>query len=304
MRPGLNSSAPKGLLRVRKPRLLQGVMIAGLMLAAVTVTFGETQSEEASSQRTFFRRVFGVLRSERYDPTDPTQLSTFTELAVQLNEVRTSEGHGLTYGVKLTGSYVLEAVDNYALGFELPLLQSDIPGLKRQFGLGDITMNNTFVPYRKEDLDGWFNAAGLFCSVTMPTGQFDAGLGAGNWLVAPALLLSFEVGPVRAFPSVGYQFAFAGSGTVGRNRAPLSEGPLVNTVLAGPVPDPYYIAITPQYFYDRLAASNPHAFSLTLQMGRMLGKRWNQSIELKLTREWLQETGNVISGQVAYVYYY
>lgn len=100
----------------RQPSTLRKVMTTGVFLAVVTVSVGKENSTDTQTQRPFFSRVFAVLRSDRYDPTDPTQLSTFTELALQLNEVRTSAGHGSTYGVNLIGSYVLQGVDGVGGG--------------------------------------------------------------------------------------------------------------------------------------------------------------------------------------------
>lgn len=280
------------------------LILAAILLILPASTFSAEVPPAEPVGDSFFNRVFRVFRSERYDPTDPTQLNTYATGSLTLNHLRTPQGRGFTYGLNLEAAYVLEVMDNYALGFDLPLLYSDIPGKRRRFGVGDLTINNSFIPYRTQDPDAFWNAGGILCSITVPSGAFDAGLGAGNWQLAPALVLSFNMGPVRAIPTMGYQFGFAGSGQSGLDRAPLSEGPSIDLVVTGPVPDPWYMALTPHYFYDRLAPADAHNFSLTLQAGRLIGKRLNQAIQLEITRELLQSFGIQTSASLSYTYYH
>jgi len=287
-------------------RLLIGICLVAAVvpLTSPSRVFGEEAASDAPGKRSLFNRAFRVFRPERYDPADPTQLNTYSTGKLQLNHLRTPQGRGLTYGFSLEAGYVLEAVDNYSLGFELPFLRSDVPGTHRGIGVGDVVINNALIPYRNEDADAFWNAGGILCSITAPTGDFDDGLGAGNWQLVPALALSFKLGPVRAIPVTGYQFAFAGSGQPGLDRASLSEGPALELIITGPLPDPWYTALTPRYYYDRLASAEMHSFSLRLLAGRLLGKRLNQAIELDITQELLQRFGTQTTVMTSYTYFF
>jgi len=282
----------------------QIALLAASVLASLPCCGGVTVTNQPPRAKSLLGRALSALRSETFDPADPTQINTSAGVAALFNTIRTPEGAGLTYGSELNLAYVLDAFSDYSIGLDLPLLQSDLPGNARRFGLGDLTINNLYIPYRSADEGARFLGAGAQLPVTVPTGAFEAGLGEGNWGLTPGLLVGVRVGSFRLYPILTYRFTVEGRGEVGLDRSASSEGPGLDLVLTGGLPDPWYVVLTPHYAYDRRAESDPHTLDLTVQVGRMLGSRFNQSLGLSATQELLDRPGPQSSFRLSYAYYF
>lgn len=279
--------------------------VAALWLVASWSSFGAEQPMDPSaSPKSGLARVFTALRSQRFDPADPTQISTSAGVAGVFNTFRNPQGKGLTYGLEVNLEYVMSALDDYSLGLDLPFLRSDLPGLERQFGIGDLTINNLYVPYRSTASSTGLLGLGFQLPVTAPSGSYRAGLGEGNWSLAPGVLAGFKWKGLRLFPIAGYRFPIEGEGEIGRDRTPLFEGPSFDLLLAGGLPDPWYSVLTPGYTYNNRADTDAHSLTLNLQIGRMLGAKFNQTLGLSITHELLDRPGALLNLRLYYTYYY
>jgi hypothetical protein len=109
------------------------------------------------------------------------------------------------------------------------------------------------VPYRNADPSAWVAAFGWSIDSSLPVGDVDRGLGAGNWVFAPGIVWTNSFEAVDVSPNLVYQFTWANSdlkegiddGGPNESRAARLE---VNFAID--VPHRYWLLVTPAYTWN------------------------------------------------------
>ena len=150
------------------------------------------QGQEAQQQATQ-----GVPGPIRYELTSRMEL--------KYEQIFLKESSGQVYRILLAGSY---AFSNMSFGIdELPIIKIDTPGLSEGFALGDLILRYGWVPYVSPS--GNFGID-LVTNLTLPTGDFDKGVGAGRYALEPRLFLPYKVTQwFTIVPAIYYMFTLA-----------------------------------------------------------------------------------------------
>ncbi len=120
--------------------------------------------------------------------------------------------------------------ERHLLGMSLPIVHNifkgDYAGFENTTGVGDLRISYLFVPYRKKNSTG-IERLTLAFDVTVPTGEYKLGRGAGAWLYKPAIVFTYRPGPSLAFyPEVRFQFSGSDvNSEAGTDGAPDPEDP-------------------------------------------------------------------------------
>lgn len=132
-------------------------------------------------------------KEQEIDPSKPTNM--YTEVSVNL-DYKKSDAENL-YGVRGSISYAINP-DNLLMA-EIPIFRNDLTG---KTGLSDIRVR--YFTAVKRDISHTFIAVAPFLDVTMPTGNFENGLGTSSWSISAGsvvgLMFSDNFG---LFPGVG-----------------------------------------------------------------------------------------------------
>ncbi|MEJ7645695.1 MAG: transporter [Chryseolinea sp.] len=101
--------------------------------------------------------------------------------------------------------------ERHLLGMSLPIVHNifkgDYAGFENTTGVGDLRIAYRFVPYLKKNQIG-IERVTLVLDVTVPTGEYRLGRGAGAWLYKPGVVFTYRPGPSLAFyPEVRFQFS-------------------------------------------------------------------------------------------------
>jgi len=132
-------------------------------------------------------------KKQEIDPSKPTNM--YTEVSVNL-DYKKSDAENM-YGVRGSISYAINP-DNLLMA-EIPVYRNDLTG---KTGLSDIRVR--YFTAVKRDISHTFIAVAPFLDVTMPTGNFENGLGASSWSISAGsvigLMLSEQFG---LFPGLG-----------------------------------------------------------------------------------------------------
>lgn len=162
----------------------------------------------------------------------------------------------------LSGSYVIPRL-RMSLGFdEIPLIRHERPGQSEDWMLGDVVLRYGYVPYisPRQDL-----GAVLVANLTLPTGDFEGGAGAGLYNLEPRFFLPYKVNPYyTVVPAAYYQF------TLGRKEKDVQELKLLTLRLINifyPTRGSYLI-LEPRLYRD--FESNRTSGELRLQVGTMV----------------------------------
>ena len=155
------------------------------------------QQPAPQGQQTEQAPIQGVPGPIRYELTSRIEL--------KYEQIFLKESAGQVYRILFVGSY---AFSNMSFGFdELPVLKIDTPGLSQRFLLGDIILRGAWVPYVSPS--GNFGID-LVTNLTLPTGDFDKGVGAGRYAPEPRLFLPYRVSQSFTIaPAIYYMFTLA-----------------------------------------------------------------------------------------------
>lgn len=113
-------------------------------------------------------------------------------------------------------NYSQPLASNLKVGLDLPLLATDGAG-KEKFGLSDISIKSTWIPYATKKM-----GLALGADVTMPTASDDL-LGSEKWQVGPSVTVAFFLPNNLIFaPAYKHGVSFAGESS----RADINSGAL------------------------------------------------------------------------------
>jgi hypothetical protein len=101
--------------------------------------------------------------------------------------------------------------ERHLLGMSLPIVHNifkgDYAGFENTTGVGDLRISYLFVPYLKKNSIG-IERITLAFDVSVPTGEYKLGRGAGAWLYKPGIVFTYRPGPSLAFyPELRFQFS-------------------------------------------------------------------------------------------------
>ena len=152
----------------------------------------------------------GDAAPEEYAPPRPTAPLSRLQIFTEWNRLATGD----VYGLRLQGA--IAPGKRHLFLLELPVQRAHYQGLGAAGGVGDLRFRYFGLPY--VNLTPRAYALGLSLDVFAPTGDPDKGLGLGDWVFAPGLLVGLRAGDsVTLFPSFSYVLAtgptsLAGSG--------------------------------------------------------------------------------------------
>jgi hypothetical protein len=128
------------------------------------------------------------------DPTKPTNLYTQVNAAFEYQSGKSVDRYGVRFNVQKAFN-----PDNLLL-LEIPLLYND--GTNK-FGLSDIRVR--YFTAVKRNISKTFIAIVPFADVSIPTGQYNNGLGTSNWSFAAGSVFGFVISKqLSLFPGASY----------------------------------------------------------------------------------------------------
>ncbi|MDX1486775.1 MAG: transporter [Acidiferrobacterales bacterium] len=127
------------------------------------------------------------------DPSDPTAIAryvTFTPFVRELSGEGQNEGE--VRGIEVEPWFPL-GQNNQLLSFTLTLQEARFHGRSTESGIGDTRIRYFYLFSGKPNsvLRAWAPSIDVFA----PTGDEDKGLGTGEWIVAPNIVLAFKPHP-------------------------------------------------------------------------------------------------------------
>ncbi len=138
------------------------------------------------------------------DPSDVTRLVTSASPLLEYHRYENEDlpDDGM-WEVKVEGQYSRGSI----------LLLADLGyGYRtgnRESGMTDSRIRLFHVPYRNDDPSAWIAAFGWSIDSSLPVGDVDRGLGAGNWVFAPGIVWTNSFEAVDVSPNLVYQFTWA-----------------------------------------------------------------------------------------------
>jgi len=130
-----------------------------------------------------------------FDPTDPTRPSRGLWLGAEWVDL--ARGEGEIYMFHLAAAQPLGNREQFGLEFDLPFGFSDTDRAGSEVGLGDIRLALAWRAWEAADPDAAFQAFAVRADVTIPTGSDSRSLGAGDWVVAPAMTFQWRTRRLR-----------------------------------------------------------------------------------------------------------
>jgi hypothetical protein len=152
----------------------------------------------------------GDTTSEDSAPPQPTVLLTRLQLFSEWSHLASGD----VYGLRFQGAVAPGGRNLFLL--ELPLQRAHFQGREAASGVGDLRFRYFGLPYYNPQPRA--HALGLSLDIFAPTGDPAKGLGLGDWVFAPGLLVGLRVNDsFTVFPNFSYVFAtgptsLAGSG--------------------------------------------------------------------------------------------
>lgn len=101
--------------------------------------------------------------------------------------------------------------ERHRFGMSLPLVhtvfQGDYQGFENTTGFGDLKITYLWVPFVRNNTIGIERVTAGF-DVSAPTGEYQLGRGAGTWLYAPRVVVTWRPGTsIAVYPEIRYQFS-------------------------------------------------------------------------------------------------
>jgi hypothetical protein len=219
-----------------------------------------SQGQEAEQTQTPKTEV-GVPGPIRYELTSRVEL--------KYEQIFLKESAGQVYRILLVGSY---AFSNMSFGVdELPIIKIDTPGLSEGFALGDLILRGAWVPYVSPS--GNFGID-LVTNLTLPTGDFDKGLGAGRYALEPRLFLPYRLSQSFTIaPAIYYMFTLAKQQDLAQDVSLLTFR-LMNFYYPS---TKSYVLVEPRLYYDFEARKV--SGELRFQLGTLLTRNILGSLE-------------------------
>jgi hypothetical protein len=187
------------------------------------------------------------------------ELTTRSELKYEQTFL---EDTGYMMRAILSGSYAFPSA-KMSVGFdEIPLVRIDTPGHSEDWMLGDIIVRYGYVPYisPKQDFGLVF-----VTNLTLPTGDFEGGAGAGRYDLEPRLFLPYKFNKTYTIvPAVYHKFTLA-KREHGVQDSKFLTLRLINLFYTSPSS---YIIVEPRLYRD--FETNKTSGELRFQVGAML----------------------------------
>jgi len=161
----------------------------------------------------FFVLTCGAVAAQegkKVDPTDPTNISLNATPAYEYTRLSEGGGHNSTFSVDTW--IPLSKQDLFTI--EMQVVHSDITGLPRETGFGDMRMKyfHLISTPNRGMLRAWAPAFDMI----VPTGDVDKGTGGGSWLLMPNFVLALNLSErVSAYPFFRYVHSIPKSGSAG-----------------------------------------------------------------------------------------
>ena len=206
---------------------------------------GQEASQQAATQ--------GVPGPIRYELTSRMEL--------KYEQIFLKESAGQVYRILFAGSY---AFSNMSFGIdELPLLKIDTPALSEGFMVGDMIFRYGWVPYVSPS--GNFGLD-LVTNLTLPTGDFEKGLGGGRYALEPRLFLPYKVNQsFTIVPAIYYMFTLENEKKLAQEDVSLLTLRLINFYYPS---TKSYVLVEPRLYYDFEASKA--SGELRFQLGTLL----------------------------------
>jgi hypothetical protein len=147
---------------------------------------------------------------KKVDPTDPTNITLNATPAYEYTRLSEGGGHTSTFSVDTW--IPLSKQDLFTI--EMQVVHSDITGLPRETGFGDMRMKyfHLISTPNRGMLRAWAPAFDMI----VPTGDADKGTGGGSWLLMPNFVLALNLSErVSAYPFFRYVHSIPKSGSAG-----------------------------------------------------------------------------------------
>lgn len=220
------------------------------------------QQPEPQGQQTEQASIQGVPGPIRYELTSRIEL--------KYEQIFLKESGGQAYRILFAGSY---AFSNMSFGFdELPLLKIDTPALSEGFLVGDMIFRYAWVPYVSPS--GNFGLD-LVTNLTVPTGDFEKGLGGGRFALEPRLFLPCKLSQsFTIVPAIYYMFTIENEKKAAQEDVTLLTLRLLNFYYPS---TKSYVLVEPRLYYD-LEASKASG-ELRFQLGTLLNPNIIASLE-------------------------
>lgn len=161
-----------------------------------------------------------------YNASDPVTMRTHA--AIDIESWIYHNGSEF-YAARFGFHYGLQS-ERHRFGMSLPLVhtvfQGDYQGFENTTGFGDLKITYLWVPYVRNNTIGIERVtAGL--DVSAPTGEYKLGRGAGTWLYAPRVVVTWRPGTfIALYPEIRYQFSGSeANSTGGSDGAPDPDDP-------------------------------------------------------------------------------
>lgn len=198
------------------------------------------------------------------------------------------------YALRLGYNYGLRN-ERHLFGMSLPLVHTvfkgDYAGFENTTGFGDLKMSYLFVPFSAKGTIG-MERVSLSLDVSVPTGEYQLGRGAGAWLYKPGVIFTLRSGPAVAFyPEIRYQFSGSEANSEGgSDGTPDPDDPdLDYTVKNLSVSLPMVAQIedwngwfSVNMLYTRSFSENTNFWFVRSDFGKMMGP--NSSASLRITK--------------------
>jgi len=209
-----------------------------------------TSEDQKVQEQAKIKEVPGPIRFELTSRTELKYEQTFLE------------DTGYVMRAILSGSYAIPSL-KMSFGFdEIPMVRIDTPGHSEDWMLGDIILRYGYVPYISPQQS--FGLV-LVTNLTLPTGDFEGGAGAGRYDLEPRLFFPYKFNKTYTIvPAVYEKFTLAKK----ENGVPVSNLltlRLINLIFTSPGS---YIILEPRLYQDFEAKET--SGELRFQIGAML----------------------------------
>ena len=161
----------------------------------------------------FFALVVNSFAQEDVAPKVEIDASKPTNLYTQVNtnlEYKYRDNEKNIYGMRFKVQYAFNP-DNL-LFVEVPLLYNES---NREFGLSDIRVR--YFNVVKRNITKRFIAIAPFADVSVPTGNYNKGLGTSSWSLSAGVVFGYLItDKISIFPGVGYVYVTKPTGYEGK----------------------------------------------------------------------------------------
>lgn len=130
-----------------------------------------------------------------FDPTDPTRVNRGLWIGAEWIDL--TRGEGEIFMFHLAAAQPLGARDRFGVEIDLPFGFSDTDRAGSRVGLGDLRLAFSGRAWEAADPGAALQVVSLRADLMFPTGSASRSLGAGDWVVAPAMTLQWRMRQVR-----------------------------------------------------------------------------------------------------------